>query len=266
MKQLLLAFFFFSVTFSLTQESVKDSVFVFYFKPGKAKIPSDSLICFQKFYKNFESCKTCIFELTGFTDSIGNEASNIKLSQQRINYVKSVLTKHPKTNVRELSLGEKMAQKTNNNQEFRKVIVCVSNSTKNKLVNVKLLPFSDSLSPNFKRFTELKKLNTTIRLNILFELNEIEILKESEIEVEILTQYLLLNPHLKAKLLGHVCCLNNYVLSYKRALRIKESLVKRGVAENRLKAEGFGNKRPLVNEYTAKDEQINRRVEVIFYE
>lgn len=265
MKQLLLILFFFSVISSFTQKVNKDSVFVFYFKPAKAKISGDSLLRFKQFYKKFEGCQSCIFELKGFTDSVGDLASNLQLSKQRIDYVRSLLVKHSKTQFREFPIGEKMAQKTKNNQEFRKVILRVF-IPKKENVKSKTLDLSDSLSPHFKRYVEFKQLNTTIRLQILFELNEVEMLKESETEVEVLTLYLLQNPHLKAKLLGHVCCLNNSELSYRRALKIKETLIKRGVSENRLKAEGFGNRRPIVNEYNAKDEQINRRVEVVFYE
>lgn len=269
MKKTLLILSLFFAIFSFSQKNVKDSIFVFYFKPAQAKVPKDSLIRFQKFYKKFESCQSCVFELKGFADSVGNESNNIKLSQQRIDYVKSLLTKHKKTQFKYLPLGEKLSQKSKNNQDFRKVVLRVrsgksipATETKNIQANNK----KDTLTPEERRFVDFSKRNEAVRLNILFRLNTTDLIEESLDDVELLAKYLLENPTVNAKLLGHVCCTDDYQLSRSRALQIKVFLVRKGVNYSRLSAEGFGNTKPAVFEKGPAEEQINRRVEVIFWE
>ncbi|MFN5417802.1 MAG: OmpA family protein [Flavobacteriia bacterium] len=270
MKLILLVILF---AFNLTlfsQKTVKDSIYVFYFKSAQAKIPSDSLVKFQKFYKKYESCSSCIYELKGFADSVGNDAQNKVLSEKRIAYVKSLLKNTKITQIKEIPLGEKLSQKTKNNQDFRKVILRVKNpSLKNvtDLVQSEIKEVKkDTLTPVEKRKMEFSQRNKAIRLNILFYVNRIDLLPESRDDLEILAMYLQENPKVYARLEGHVCCNNDQELSRNRAMAIKIYLIQKGIKNYRLNAEGFGNTRPAVEEKNAADEQINRRVEVIFYE
>ena len=53
----------------------------------------------------------------------------------------------------------------------------------------------------------------------------------------------------------------NKALSQSRATAIKNYLVSKGIDSQRLKAVGYGEKRPLVKNNSAKNRQINRRVE-----
>ncbi len=55
---------------------------------------------------------------------------------------------------------------------------------------------------------------------------------------------------------------NNLKLSQKRAEIVKNYLLSKGIASDRLRAVGYGEDRPLVKNNSAKNREINRRVEV----
>lgn len=74
-------------------------------------------------------------------------------------------------------------------------------------------------------------------------------------------------PHLKRlRVEAHtdsVSSDNNLVLSQRRAEWVRAYLVKKGVAPERLEAEGFGDTRPIASNETNEGRQLNRRVEFI---
>ncbi len=70
------------------------------------------------------------------------------------------------------------------------------------------------------------------------------------------------NPTVSIEIQGHVCCLGDMQLSLARAEMVMYYLIDRGIHPDRLKAEGFSNKRPLVNEVDDATRAINRRVEI----
>lgn len=244
------------------QELSKDSTFVFYFNSGKSVPQKQSLILFKKFYANFKTCENCVFLLSGFADSVGSVTSNLELSQARVENVRKLLASTTAENVKQEFFGEQFAQEAINKQDFRKVSVSVHQQRMQVVTEEEWV----HLSPKERRFREFDARGKTIRLNILFHLNSTDILKESQEDIDLLAEYLLENPNVKAKLFGHVCCNNNLILSRSRALQIKVFLVKKGVQQERLSAEGFGNTKPQVKEIDAAAEQVNRRVEVMFFE
>jgi outer membrane protein OmpA-like peptidoglycan-associated protein len=56
--------------------------------------------------------------------------------------------------------------------------------------------------------------------------------------------------------------LYNLQLSQKRAQAVKEYLIKHGIKENRIKAVGYGQTKPIVPNTTQENKRINRRVEL----
>lgn len=251
-------------SFSAFSQSRKDSIYVFYFKSGGAKLKADSLVAFNKFYCKFEKCTQCTFELKGFADSVGGQEANIRLSQKRISYVKSLLTKTRPEQIKELPFGEKLSQKARNLQDFRKVILFVKIESQKSETRTAIAA-SDTLTLVQKRYREFDQRNKPIRLNILFHVNTTYLVNESLDDLDILAQYLTDNPTLKIKLEGHVCCDNNdYVLSRNRAVEVLNFLRKKGIDPKRITVDGHGNTRPVVEEVDAATEQINRRVEVTF--
>ena len=74
------------------------------------------------------------------------------------------------------------------------------------------------------------------------------------------------NPYYMLKIDGHTDdvgspTFNNQKLSEKRAAAVKDYMLKKGVPENRMKSEGFGDTKPLVPNTSAENRAKNRRVE-----
>lgn len=292
---------FYLLALSCFSQQAKDSVFVFYFKTAQFELPADSLLKFRGFIKKFDACKSCRFELQGFADKHGDSKSNLILAKHRIAFVRQQLPKIDSSRIVEVPLGEKYSQKAVNHQDYRKVILQVratkqknsvvakttenaktseSGNTKNqdqsstvlspeeylKQVAAAKAKIPDTLTKVEARLTEFSERNKPIILSIQFELNTTNLLPESLDDLVILRNYLHEHPNLKAKLIGHVCCSNDYELSRNRAYQIYFYLYKKGINRDRLTYEGKSNRQPLVIETTPAAEQINRRVEVVFYE
>jgi outer membrane protein OmpA-like peptidoglycan-associated protein len=72
------------------------------------------------------------------------------------------------------------------------------------------------------------------------------------------------DPNLKLSIEGHTDNVGkdeyNQSLSENRAASVKEYLVKRGIDESRLTAQGFGETQPIADNNTAAGKAKNRRV------
>lgn len=74
-------------------------------------------------------------------------------------------------------------------------------------------------------------------------------------------------PNVKFSLLGYADDVGteayNLRLSKNRAIAVKEYLVQKGVASNRLKTKGHGEQYPIASNQTAEGREANRRVEIV---
>ncbi len=89
-----------------------------------------------------------------------------------------------------------------------------------------------------------------------------------------LLQIMLDSPRLKIEILGHVCCIPEYLdgldfdantndLSVRRARFVYEYLRQRGVRASRMSYRGFGASRKLYPmERSDYEQELNRRVEI----
>ena len=255
----------------ISAQEHSDSTYSFFFKFGKSDLPKDSILVFQKFYAQFESCVSCTFELKGYTDSIGRESDNEKLAQKRNLSVKKLLTEAHQQTLREEVFGEAFSINAINQALFRKVELIVHNNiSSSKITPDKRDPFAGIDTTNMtikeKRNIEFNQRNVAIRLQILFALNTVILLQESNDDMEFLAEYMLNDPKVNASLTGHVCCNNDLPLSKSRAYQVYVFLVKKGISKHRLSAKGVGNTRPVMPETDTYAEQMNRRVEVVFWE
>jgi outer membrane protein OmpA-like peptidoglycan-associated protein len=92
--------------------------------------------------------------------------------------------------------------------------------------------------------------------------------------LETLYSMLMKNPDIRIRIEGHVCCTPGQAdaldedtykneLSINRALAVRDYLVKRGIAANRLEYTGFARQHPVVDPETSEEEaDRNRRVEI----
>ncbi len=102
--------------------------------------------------------------------------------------------------------------------------------------------------------------------SIFFEKNSDKILSRSHVSLEEVAKVLRDNPILHLTIEGHTDNVGNLSynlsLSQKRANAVKAYLLKQGIAESRLKAQGFGSEKPVGDNQTAEGKAQNRRVEL----
>jgi outer membrane protein OmpA-like peptidoglycan-associated protein/tetratricopeptide (TPR) repeat protein len=103
-----------------------------------------------------------------------------------------------------------------------------------------------------------------------FEQASSELLPSMYRDLDRLVNYMLDNPTLNLVIAGHTNKegnpKDNLILSQKRSNSIKEYLVEfGGIEEHRVKAIGYGDTKPLMEEKGEYEKRINRRVEFEFY-
>lgn len=102
--------------------------------------------------------------------------------------------------------------------------------------------------------------------NMFFATNKTRILPTSEEELNGLHQYLERHPEIRIKIVGHTDNVGkdeaNQKLSEGRANAVMKELIKRGIAPERLEAEGRGETEPIDTNDTEEGRQNNRRVEI----
>jgi outer membrane protein OmpA-like peptidoglycan-associated protein len=106
-----------------------------------------------------------------------------------------------------------------------------------------------------------------LTLHVNFATNKATFAKADDADVEKAVEFLKKYPTAKFDLEGHTDSTGsdayNQTLSEKRAEAVKERLVKRGIDPARIHTVGFGEKKPIADNKTAKGRAENRRVEVL---
>ena len=103
--------------------------------------------------------------------------------------------------------------------------------------------------------------------NLFFATNKTVILPQSEQAMSDLANFLLENQTVTIHITGHTDAVGtdeaNQILSEGRANAVRNDLIKRGVAAERMTAEGKGEKEPVADNDTEEGRQLNRRVEFV---
>ena len=114
--------------------------------------------------------------------------------------------------------------------------------------------------------TPIKKGDVFIVKNLHFATNKTRILSSSEEALNDLYMYLDRNPEVRIKIIGHTDNVGkdaaNQKLSDGRANAVREDLIERGIAPERIEAEGRGESQPIDTNDTEEGRQNNRRVEI----
>lgn len=113
---------------------------------------------------------------------------------------------------------------------------------------------------------KLKKVN--VLRNVYFEFDNYTINHKSIQELKLLHKYMEETPSAVIELAGHTCFIGppsyNNTLSHKRALAVKNYLIKKGVSSSRIVAKGYGESKPLAtNDDEEEGRELNRRTEFI---
>lgn len=102
--------------------------------------------------------------------------------------------------------------------------------------------------------------------NIYFDTGKTVLKDESTPELNRLLKFMQLNPNVKVEISGHTDGTGNVdtkkALSLRRATRVRDWLLKKGVSGRNMQVAGYGMDRPVAEEDTPEGRAKNRRVEV----
>lgn len=101
--------------------------------------------------------------------------------------------------------------------------------------------------------------------NVYFDTDKYELRKESFVELDQLVAIMKKYPSMQIEISGHTDDVGeaayNLTLSKNRAASVMRYLTGKGIQEQRIKAQGYGEETPLVPNTDADSRQTNRRVE-----
>ena len=127
-------------------------------------------------------------------------------------------------------------------------------------------PAVPALAATAEPFRELSVGQTLTLKKVLFAQSSYELLPQSFAELNELAGALKSNPTLRLDVAGHTDTAGdsrlNQALSEHRAKVVVHYLTQRGIDERRMKAEGYGGTRPLIQGSTESARSVNRRVEI----
>ena len=103
--------------------------------------------------------------------------------------------------------------------------------------------------------------------NLFFATNKTYILSQSEAAMADLAQFMHENKGVTIHIIGHTDAIGsdeaNQILSEGRANAVRSNLIERGIAPERITAEGKGEKEPVATNDTEEGRALNRRVEFV---
>jgi outer membrane protein OmpA-like peptidoglycan-associated protein len=258
---------FFILGLAHGQEEAVKSV---YFEFDKFSLDEKQTKEVVDFIKNTDSTRIESVEIFGYTDDIGKDDYNFKLSTNRATTIVNALTQNGVKSKIIITIEGKGKiliddDVLDNLPEKRS-----KNRRVDVVLNLKELP--KLVLPGF--YNMLKKdhvVGDHIYLeNILFEKGSSKLLDRAKAELDRVALLTLRYKNIEFEVQGHVCCtpLNQKdaidkdtkkrQLSVNRALSVYKYLAYRRVPKNRMTYKGYGNKVPL-----GKDPEYDRRVELV---
>ena len=122
------------------------------------------------------------------------------------------------------------------------------------------------LPPAATKSAEVTAAGTWLYKGVQFETNKADLKASSYPILDEIVAGLKAQPDLKAEIQGHTDDRGkrayNQTLSEKRAQSVRQYLIDKGIAPDRLTAKGYGPDRPLASNATAEGRAQNRRVEL----
>jgi len=278
MKSLLfIVVYFLGILFSFSQRIKKDKISLYYKTDiyNLSNAQKEEITNFIQYYKEAKIYKIVII---GSADFMGANNYNLNLSKKRAHTVSSFIKGNHNIKVQIKALGE---QKNPYDYIPPRGI---SHHRKTMIICEYILPKSRSIKQNYKSSKKDSYLNEiatisknkTFRLrNINFNYGKATLTKPSYFELNNLLQILRKNPNIIISLDGHVCCgkskfteydITKYTritLSTKRAKKIHDYLLSKGIDSTRLNYKGYEFTKPLYYpERNERHKYLNRRVEV----
>lgn len=195
-------------------------------------------------------------ELYGHTDSLASEVYNLHLSKKRVGSIKKYLhSKEIDTALIQTDFYGEVRPKYDNGPSER---------YRNRRCELVLTIDPALLPPPELKLTDLEfKTGDKVRIpNLIFVGNQPIPMSDSYPSLEELLKVMYQYPEMVVQLQGHVCCSDDYELSYKRAQSVYRFLRANGVDKSRLSFKGFSNRKKLFKERNEEEKRLNRRVEM----
>lgn len=215
-----------------------------------------------------------VVSVYGYTDSVGNEEYNVKLSARRATWVYNQLKKKDmvtaNTDLKGLGESTTFAQLNKN----RRVVIEFTKPKPLPLADEEpkpeVLPKPDKpkvVLPTLTQIMDAAKKGDKIVLQNIYFYNDTEILlPKSRHTLNELVATLQDNVKLKIEIQGHKCCspLDDTDLAGDRAKTVYQYLKDHGINKKRLSYKGFGGSRPIyaIPEKNEEQREANRRVEI----
>jgi outer membrane protein OmpA-like peptidoglycan-associated protein len=267
MKQIIRLFLLFFYVFVSAQEEVVQSV---YFDTSKFNLDEKQGTTVVDFIKNTDSTRIESIQIFGYTDDIGKEAYNFKLSTNRANAIREKLIQSGIKNKIIVTIEgkgrilidddvlENLPEKRSKNRRVDLVL------------NLKELPKIEI--PGF--YTTIQKnhiVGDHVYLeNLLFERGSSKLTFQAKTQLDKIAKLLFKYRKFEFEIQGHVCCTPPYQkeaidretrkrnLSSNRAESVFKYLAFKKIAKKRMTFKGYGNSVPL-----GKGSEYDRRVELV---
>lgn len=214
-----------------------------------------------------------VLQLDAYCDTTGTVAYNKALAKRRADYIQNQLSSAESAFMQINIIGEptKSQVQKHTDQFWRRVDLIVKIPQVVEVLEAEEAPVgvvaeTEQIIDEFKSFISDSTQNEIkIDLTIRFFPGSASILPEYEDQLWVLFDFMHVHDNLDAIIQGHVCCSDDYPLSYQRAKMVYNFLTERSISVRRLSYEGFSDSRPKVSpELTEQDRIQNRRVEVVF--
>jgi outer membrane protein OmpA-like peptidoglycan-associated protein len=267
MKQLFHVLLLLSFGWLYAQEEVVQSV---YFETNKFHLDEKQGSAVVDFIKNTDSTRIESIEIFGYTDDVGKDAYNFKLSTNRANAIKEKLMQSGIKNkiivtiegkgriLIDDDIVENLPERRSKNRRVDLVL------------NLKPLPKIEL--PGFYTSIQNKHIiGDHIYLeNLLFERGSSKLTFQAKTQLDKIAKLLLKYRKLEFEIQGHVCCTPPYQkeaidretrkrnLSSNRAESVFKYLVFKKIDKKRMTFKGYGNSVPL-----GKGSEYDRRVELV---
>jgi len=206
--------------------------------------------------------------IKGYTNSVGSENYNLELSRKRAENVKLALREF--TIISSNGYGELDSEAANNRRvdvliHFKKDHIVVDGEIREEPIKIEIA------QPTLATLFEPKIGDKITLEGIRFYADRDIIMDESRDALAELVTFLVDNPSVKFKLIGHICCGNNdnpghdlmnvrtgqKNLSQARARALHNFLAKKGIDTKRMNYLGMAFRNP-----TGKGDTFDRRVEI----
>lgn len=110
------------------------------------------------------------------------------------------------------------------------------------------------------------EIGQVVRLNnVFFDFDKWDLRVESFVELDRVVKLLTENPAIEIEMSAHTDSKGsdeyNFKLSDNRAKSVRDYIVSKGIAENRITSQGYGETKPVATNDTDEGRQLNRRVE-----